>query len=187
MRPVSKNTVETSTSAVRSSTARASRGASVSSGRSATRTISSPSSASRSSWRRMVWNSPSVVTSRGRRSERQRGKQTHDELVRIRRERYTSAGASQQPCEAVAHVLRLRERMLPFVVDVPCGVEPCILVRLERLVGPGLMRMAGQQQAFRDAEPRVERRERIRGGVQRRRIHVTAPCESPTDPGTAVD
>ena len=119
--------------------------------------------------------------------ERQRGEQTHDQLVRIRRQRHASAGAPQQPCEAVAHELRLRERMLPFVVDVPCGVEPGILVRLERLVGPGLMRVAGQQQAFRNAEPRVERRERVRGGVERRRIHVTAPCESPTDPGTAAD
>jgi hypothetical protein len=63
------STDDTSTAAVRSSTAAASRSASVAAGSAASFTTSMrPVSANRSSWRRTVWNSPSVVTRRGRRS-----------------------------------------------------------------------------------------------------------------------
>src|SRR5437016_5583138 len=60
------STADTSTAAVRSLTAATSRSANVAAGCAATFTTSIPSSARRSSWRRIVWNSPSVVTSRGR-------------------------------------------------------------------------------------------------------------------------
>jgi hypothetical protein len=57
---VSYRTDETSTQATRSSMRAARRSASVSAGRAGTLTTSMPASARRSSWRRMVWNSPSV-------------------------------------------------------------------------------------------------------------------------------
>ena len=96
IRAVSNRTAETSTAAVRSSTAAASRSASVSTGAAGTRTTSSPASPSRASWRRSVWNSPSVVTSRGRAREVEGREEAQDELVRVRAERDGRAGVAEQ-------------------------------------------------------------------------------------------
>src|SRR5436190_202065 len=65
MRESSKSTAETRTALAPGASA-ASRSASVSTGLARSRTTSIPSSPRRPSWRRSVWNSPSVETSFGR-------------------------------------------------------------------------------------------------------------------------
>ena len=169
MRPVSKSTDETSTSAVRSSTAAASRSArDVERRLAAPGRRSRPSSASRSSCRRMVWNSPSVVTSRGRdRSGSADSRRTTSSCV---------FGASAMPPPAspssrakpAAHLALPSRRRGPTCRrrSAPRRATPrCCASKAD--VGPGLMRVAGQQQALRDAEPRVVRRERVGRVVER--------------------
>ena len=62
------------------------------------------------------------------------------------------AAVANQPGEAGADCVRLERGPLPFVVDELRSLEPCALLRLEADVGPRLVRVTGQQQAFGDAK-----------------------------------
>ncbi len=100
----------------------------------------------------MVWNSPSDVISRGRARERQRGQQPRDQLVRVLPERDVTVGIVQEPPESRAHARGLFDRAFPFVVDELRRIEPGALLRFESDIGPGLMRVAGEEQALGDAK-----------------------------------
>jgi len=58
-------------------------------------------------------------------------------------------------------VVGLNGSVLPLVVNEFGGIEPGSLLRLEADVGPGLMRVAGQQKAITDSESRIVPGERI--------------------------
>jgi len=47
------------------------------------------------------------------------------------------------------------EGMLPFFVHEACGIQPGLGLGLEAAIGPGLMRVPGQQQPFRHAKAAV--------------------------------
>jgi hypothetical protein len=55
---------------------------------------------------------------------------------------------ADEPGESGPHGGRLDGRAIPFLVDELRRVEPRALLRFESDVGPRLMRVAGQQQAF---------------------------------------
>ena len=133
----------------------ASRSASVSAGRAGTFTTSSPLSASRSTWRRIVWNSPSVVTISRTFQEWQGRQPARDELVRVLAEGDVLRRVAEQSGEAGPTCRRLSGRPRPLVVDELGGIEPRALLGLEADVGPRLVGMSGQQQAFGDVEARV--------------------------------
>src|ERR1043166_3693114 len=54
-----------------------------------------------------------------------------------------------------AHLVRLLERLLPHVIDILGRIEPRLLLRLERDIGPRLMRMTREQNALAHSEPSV--------------------------------
>ena len=58
------------------------------------------------------------------RPERQGREKAHDQLVGVRPQRDTAARIAQQAGEARAHPLGLGEGPIPLVVHVPRGVEP---------------------------------------------------------------
>ena len=64
--------------------------------------------------------------------------------------------------ETLAHALRLLERAPPLLVDVERRVVPGLDDAFPTDVGPGLVRVAGQEQTLPDAEARVVRRELLR-------------------------
>ena len=159
--PVSKSTADTSTALVRSSTASARRSASVSAGCAGRRTTSSPASPSRASWRRSVWNSPSVLTSRGRaRRSRAESRRMTSSWVFAPRAISPPGSPSSAP-EAGPHLVGLGERPPPLLVHVARGVVEGLDVALERDVRPRLVRVPGEQQPLGDAEARVVARERV--------------------------
>ena len=119
-----------------------------------------------SSARRSTWRLEAVEFAVGRDEaatlpERQPGQPACHEFVRVLAQRDVGAGIAQQPGEPVAHLGRARFGALPLVVHQLRRIEPGLLLRLERHVGPGLVGMAGQQQAFGHAEARVVPRERV--------------------------
>ena len=59
---------------------------------------------------------------------------------------------ANEPCEPFPDPLRLLETVRPLVVNVLGRVEPGPLLGLEADVRPGLVRMAGEQNALSDAE-----------------------------------
>ena len=109
-----------------------------------------------------MWNSPSVVTKRVRqlaaaRAEaehrQQRRQQSHHELVRVRPQGDVAVRIVQQPPPACAHFVGNGSSAVPFLVDQRGGIQPGLLLRVERDVGPGLMRMPGQEQSLGDSKP----------------------------------
>ena len=101
----------------------------------------------------------------------ERRQQPHDQLVSIGRERDPVARIAEQPGESLAHPLGALEGMVPLVVDVAGSVEPRLGLGLEAAVGPGLVRVPGEQQPLGDAEAGVVGRERVGRAMQRRRVH----------------
>src|ERR1041385_4370971 len=77
------------------------------------------------------------------------------QLVRVRRERDVVACIVEQTREPGAHLVRLLERLLPHIIDILGRIEPRLLLRLERHVGPRLMRMTRKENALADSEARV--------------------------------
>ena len=67
---------------------------------------------------------------------------------------------------ASAYVGGARSCALPFAVDMLCGVQPRLLLCQKAAVGPGLMRVAGQQPSFGHAEPRVVDRDLVGAVVE---------------------
>ena len=163
--------------AVRSSTARPSRAASDSSGASGTRTMASPSSASRSSCRRMLWNSPSVVTRRGRvPSGSAEMRRTTSSCVFAPRATPPPASPTQAG-ESLADPVGLGERVIPFVVHEAGGVLPGCGLPLETPVGPCLVRVSGEQEALRHGEPGIVRCEGVGESVEGGGIHWVMSIE----------
>ena len=118
---------------------------------------------SRSSWRRMVWNSPSVVTSVGRcaRAAARTASASTSSWV-FWPSAMSPANRPGSRAKPVAHFAACASAAPTFVHELR-GVEPRALLRLERHVGPRLMRVAGEQQPFGDAEARVVRARSQRG------------------------
>src|SRR5206468_4383968 len=85
----------------------------------------------------------------------QRREKSHDQLVRVRRQRYSVRGVVKQSREPTPDFGGFAKRLFPYVVDVFSGVEPRPLVALEPAVGPGLMGMPGEQNPRGDPEPGV--------------------------------
>ena len=121
----SKSTAETSTALAPGEPRRRGARRACPPGRAGSRTTSSPSSPSRPSWRRSVWNSPSVVTSFGRSRSGERGQEPQHELVRVRgRARPAAPGSSSSRADAVAQALRLRRTPAPTCRRVLGRVVP---------------------------------------------------------------
>jgi hypothetical protein len=76
--------------------------------------------------------------------QRQAGEPARDQFVRILAEGDVGAGIAEQPSEAGADVGRAHFDAFPLVVNELRGVEPCLLLRVERHVRPRLVRVAGQ-------------------------------------------
>ena len=68
---------------------------------------------------------------------------------------------SNERRKAFSDAGRHRLGAFPLSVHELGGVEPGPLLRLEADVGPGLMRVAGQQKALTDSESRIVPGERI--------------------------
>ena len=115
MRAVPNSTVDTSAAAVRSSTASAIRSASVSTGSVVTRTTSTPASASRSSWRRRLWNSPSEATSRGRAPVRSRPDRSRTSSSWVLSARATSAPGSANHVRTASRTRSARSKARPHL------------------------------------------------------------------------
>ena len=75
--------------------------------------------------------------------------------MRVRREGDRRAGVGEQPPDALAHTLGLRERALPLEVGVLGRVVPRLQLSLARHVRPRLVRMPRQEQPLGDAKGRV--------------------------------
>ena len=88
------------------------------------------------------------------RAERERGEQAHHQLVGVRRQRDAAARVAEQPGEPLPDRLGPGEGALPLLVHQLGGVEPRLGLGLEADVGPGLVRMAGEEQPVRHAKAR---------------------------------
>jgi len=75
--------------------------------------------------------------------------------VSIGSQRDVAIAVIQQPTETKADSFGSGEGMLPFVVYEACGIQPGLGLGLEAAIGPGLMRVPGQQQPFRHAKAAV--------------------------------
>ena len=122
----------------------------------------------------MVWNSPSVVTSLGRRAERERGEQAHHQLVGVGRQRDAAARVAEQAGEPLPDLFGPGEGALPLLVHQLRRVEPRVGLGLEADVGPGLVRMAGEEQPVRHPEAPVVRREGIGRAGERGEVHYSS-------------
>jgi len=89
--------------------------------------------------------------------ERQRRQQPRHQLVSVLPQRDLAAAIVEQPPKSVAHKVGLLPGASPFLVDELGRVEPRALLRVEGDVGPGLVRVAGQQQPLGDAEAGIMR------------------------------
>ena len=94
---------------------------------------------------------------------RQDGRQqSHDEFVRIRAQRDVAGRIVQQPAPARADLVGNRRGPFPLLVDERRRIQPCLLLRIKGYVGPGLMRMAGEEQSIGDAKPGIVARQAYR-------------------------
>jgi len=94
-------------------------------------------------------------------AQRQRGKQAHEEVVRRGTKRVVTAAVVQQARIARAHAIGHLLGAIPLLVHELRRVLPGALLPRERHVGPGLVRVPGQEQPVGDVEPRVVSGERI--------------------------
>ena len=92
----------------------------------------------------------------------ERGEKAQHEGVRVLVERDRAARIAEQRSEPLADTLGLRECALPLVVDRQSGVVPGLEHALAPDVGPGLVRVAGEEQPLGDAERRVVAGELLR-------------------------
>jgi hypothetical protein len=74
--------------------------------------------------------------------ERKRRQPARDQFMRVLAECDVLRYVAEQPRESTAHTRRLLERAIPFAIDQLRRIEPRALLRLERDIRPGLMRMA---------------------------------------------
>ena len=93
------------------------------------------------------------------RDERQRRQESRDELVRVLAERDVAIRIVEETPKARLDARRLSLGVLPLLVNVFRRVEPRALLRLESYVGPGLMRVACEEQTLADAESGIVARE----------------------------
>ncbi len=111
-------------------------------------------------------------------SERQRGQQARDELVRVLPERDVAVGAVQQPPKPRLHARRLLGRTFPLRIYELRRIQPRLLLGLEPDIGPRLMRVAGEQEALGDAEATVMLRQwRRHFRVQISEFRLISDCD----------
>ena len=106
---------------------------------------------------------PRVLARAG--SKRQRGQPADDQFVRVLPEGDVLSLVTDEAGKSFAHPLRLLEIARPLVVDELRRIEPGALLRRQADVGPGLMRMASQENPLGHAEARIV------GGERRRFDH----------------
>jgi hypothetical protein len=82
----------------------------------------------------------------------ERRQPSRHELVRVLSEGDVPAIVADKPGESSPHRRRLNGRAIPFLVHELCRVEPRALLRFESGVGPRLMRVTRQQQAFSNSK-----------------------------------
>ena len=87
----------------------------------------------------MLWNSPSVVTMRGRVEKRKRREPSRHQFVCVLSESDVVSPVTDEPREAGANGGSVGSRSLPLVVNELRGIEPRTLLRLEADIGPRLM------------------------------------------------
>jgi len=95
-------------------------------------------------------------------AERQGRQPTRHKFVRVLPKRDVGGRVAEQPRESGTHACRLLEGAIPFGIDQLRRIEPRALLRLERDVRPGLVRMSREKDSFGDSEARIVRSERIR-------------------------
>lgn len=61
----------------------------------------------------------------------------------------------QEPSKPAPHVVRFLESFFPDVVDRLRSIQPRLLLRLKRYIGPRLVRMSREQNPFGDPEATV--------------------------------
>ncbi len=110
-------------------------------------------------------------------SERERGQQPRDELVRVLSECDVAVRIVEETPKARLHARRLSLGVLPLLVNVFRRVEPRALLRLESHVGPGLMRVACEEQTLADAESGIVAREIVRHRVLVLKLATTGDTE----------
>ena len=94
------------------------------------------------------------------------GEEADHQVVRAGAERDLAARVVQQAAEPGAHLVGLRERALPLVVDAFCGVVERLELAVAGDIRPGLVRVPGQQQAIGHAKARVVRGQGVGRGRQ---------------------
>ena len=75
--------------------------------------------------------------------------------MRVFREGNALGRIVEQARESAPHIVRLLEREIPHVVDVLGRIEPRLLLCLERNVGPCLVRVTREENAFGNTKARV--------------------------------
>ncbi len=75
----------------------------------------------------------------------QGGQKPYDQLMRVRRQRDSVWGVVEQSREPTSYFNGFVKRFFPYVVHVFCRIEPRLLLRRKRHVGPRLMGMSGEQ------------------------------------------
>jgi hypothetical protein len=99
-------------------------------------------------------------------AERQRGKEAEDELVGVLGKGDAIRLIAQEAGVPRADPIGLRERPIPLLVRQLRRMQPGLLLSFEPTVRPRLMRVAGEQEAFGDAEARVLRGQGVRGAEE---------------------
>ncbi len=92
----------------------------------------------------------------------ERREEADDELVRVLREGDLCVVLAEEQPEAVPDRVGLREGAVPLLVDAERRVLERLQLALARHVGPGLVRVAGEEQPVGDAEGGVVGRQRVR-------------------------
>src|SRR2546421_4251312 len=73
----------------------------------------------------------------------------------VRRQRNAIRRIVEQPRKSTSHVVCFLECLVPHIIHQLGGVEPCLLLRLERDIGPCLVRVSGEKDSFSNAKASV--------------------------------
>ena len=95
-------------------------------------------------------------------AERQRRQEAEQEIVRVGRQGVLPLGVLEQFRKPAPHPVGLGEGPLPLVIHQCRRVVPRLHLAVPGAVGPGLVRVAGEEEPFRHPEGGVVRRQEVR-------------------------